>query len=70
MKPEKRERKKVEVFNPHPPESKHGMMSDRSRKVKEKKQDEEKKVKDRDRKRETRQKEKENKASNKEKNPT
>ena len=38
MAPEKRERKKPERFDPHPPGSKHQMMSSRSQKVKEKKQ--------------------------------
>ena len=37
MAPEKRERKKPERFDPHPPGSKHQMMSSRSQKVKDKK---------------------------------
>ena len=37
MAPEKRERKKPEKFDPHPPGSKHQMMSSRSKKVKDKK---------------------------------
>ena len=37
MAPEKRERKKTVKFDPHPPGSKHKMMSERSKNVKEKK---------------------------------
>ena len=37
MAPDKRERKKPERFDPHPPGSKHQMMSARSKKVKDKK---------------------------------
>ena len=36
MVPEKRERKKTAKFDPHPPGSKHKMMSERSKIVKEK----------------------------------
>ena len=57
MKPEKRSRKKAEVFDPHTPGTKHQMMALRSRMVKEKKQ----KVKNRDRMRKIREKEKEDK---------
>ena len=38
MVPEKRERKKIVAFDPHPPGEKHQMMADRSRKVKAKKE--------------------------------
>ena len=38
MAPEKRERKKPAKYDPHPPGSKHQMMSARSKKLKEKKQ--------------------------------
>ena len=47
MKPEPRTRKKVEAFDPHPQGSKHQMMAQRSKKLKEKKQHVEKKVKNR-----------------------
>ena len=57
MKPEPRIRKKTEVFDPHPPESKHQMMADRSRKVKEKNQKVDSKMKNRDRMRSIREKE-------------
>ena len=38
MVPEKRERKKIVAFDPHPPGEKHQMMAHRSRKVKAKKE--------------------------------
>ena len=56
MKPESRSRKKVEAFDPHPPGSKHQMMAQRSKKLKDKKQHVEKKVKNRDRMRVVREK--------------
>ena len=67
MKPEERNRKKVEAFDPHPPGTKHQMMAARSRKVKDGKQKVENKTKNRDRMRLVRQKEKENKTTQKEK---
>ena len=41
MKPEKREKKKPEAFDPHPPGSKHKMMAERSKVTKGKKKDRE-----------------------------
>ena len=41
MKPEKRERKNPEAFDPHPPGSKHKMMAERSKVTKGKKKDRE-----------------------------
>ena len=66
MKPEERNRKKVEAFDPHPPGTKHQMMAARSRKVKDGKQKVENKTKNRDRMKLVRQKEKGNKTTQKE----
>ena len=41
MGPEKRTRKKTVVYDPHPPGTKHQMMSERSKKVKDKKKNKE-----------------------------
>ena len=68
MKPEQRVRKKVEVFNPHPPGTKHQMMAERTRKVKDSKQKVENKIKNRDRMRVTREKEKDHETTQKGKN--
>ena len=71
MVPEKRSRKKVEVFNPHPPGSRHQMMSERSRKIQAKKDVDTSKIKNRDRMRDARKKQKEDDPvqSSKAKNP-
>ena len=58
MVPEKRSRKKVEVFNPHPPGSRHQMMSERSSKIQAKKDVDTSKIKNRDRMRDARKKQK------------
>ena len=63
MVPEKRNRKKVEAFNPQPSGSKHQMMAERSRKVKENKEKEANKIKNRDRMRNAREKQQENDSS-------